>query len=154
MRIIFLDIDGVLNSQLYDLERGKNDGNIDITRLMLLKQLIDKTEAKVVLTSSWRTHWDPEGRDTDEIGKEIEETFSKCGIKLYSKTPQKADDRALEIQSWINEHPETECFVIFDDIKFGWRKLESNVIKTDFRIGRGLEYNHIEKAAGILLTAK
>ncbi len=61
MKIIFLDIDGVLNSRQYDAERGTAEGNIDVSRLLLLKQLIDQTGAKIVLTSSWRRHWDPVG---------------------------------------------------------------------------------------------
>ena len=33
MKIIFLDIDGVLNSVRYDRQRTVNQGNIDETRL-------------------------------------------------------------------------------------------------------------------------
>ena len=35
-RIIFLDIDGVLNSVKYDRERTDKEGNIDETRMVLL----------------------------------------------------------------------------------------------------------------------
>ena len=37
MKIVFLDIDGVLNSQAYDRVRGLYDGVIDESRLPLLK---------------------------------------------------------------------------------------------------------------------
>ena len=52
MKIIFLDIDGVLNSRQYDAVRGAGDGNIDTSRLPLLKELIDTTGAMVVLTTT------------------------------------------------------------------------------------------------------
>ena len=65
MKIVFLDIDGVLNSQAYDRVRGLYDGVIDESRLPLLKRILQQSDAKVVLTSSWRRHFDPEGIETD-----------------------------------------------------------------------------------------
>ena len=58
MKIIFLDIDGVLNSAKYDKKRTADDGNIDTTRLPLLKHIVDSTKAKIVLTSTWRKFWE------------------------------------------------------------------------------------------------
>lgn len=154
MKIIFLDIDGVLNSRQYDAERGTDDGNIDVGRLLLLKQLIDQTGAKIVLTSSWRRHWDPVGACTDEVGKELEDTFGRFGIYLYDKTPELDNDRAKEISKWLAENQNAEDFVVIDDIKFGWHELAPFVVNTDYRIGRGLEQRHIEKAIRILLNAE
>ena len=55
MKIIFLDIDGVLNSKAYDSKRDWNkQTNIDETRLPLIKQIVEATDAKIVLTSTWR----------------------------------------------------------------------------------------------------
>ena len=60
MRIIFLDFDGVLNSVKYDRERDITiNTNLDESRLPLLKQLVDVTQAKIVLSTSWRRHWNP-----------------------------------------------------------------------------------------------
>lgn len=154
MKIIFLDIDGVLNSHQYDLCRGECDGNIDASRLPLLKQLIMHTGAQVVLTSSWRKHWDPKGTCADDVGRELIYTFSKHGIALFDRTPEINNDRAKEIRAWLCAHPEVDTFVVFDDVKFGWGEFDSNVVKTDYRIGRGLEQKHIEKAINILLKAE
>jgi histidinol phosphatase-like enzyme len=52
MKVIFLDIDGVLNSSHYFQTRTSKDIDIDVTRLPLLKRLIDETEANIVLSSS------------------------------------------------------------------------------------------------------
>ena len=150
MKIIFLDIDGVLNSVKYDNERSDGEGNIDISRLSLLKQLADKTDALIVLTSSWRKHWDPSGILTDEVGKELERTFCDSGVFLFDKTPVLGGHRSFEISAWLEAHPEIESFVILDDIKFGWGELDRYVVKTDQRIGRGLEIRHVDKAREIL----
>ena len=49
---------------------------------------------------------------------------------------------------------DVDAFVIIDDIKFGWYELAPFVVNTDYRIGRGLEQRHIEKAIKILLKAE
>ena len=47
-------------------------------------------------------------------------------------------------------YPDAEEFVIIDDIQFGWQDLDGKVVKTNFRIGRGLEERHVLAAIGIL----
>lgn len=151
VKIIFLDIDGVLNSWQYDLQRGEDDGNMDSSRLVLLKQLADETDAKIVLTSTWRHHWSPERELCDRIGCKLEDDFEAAGLKIFDKTPDFQGDRALEIKLWLSSHEDIERFVVLDDIQFGWRDLELYVVKTNYRIGRGLEESHIKAAKEILM---
>ena len=152
MKIVFLDIDGVLNSNAYDRMRGLYDGPIDESRLPLLKRLLEKGQAQAVLTSSWRRHWDPEGIETDYTGKMLEEQFYKFDIELYDKTPE-LGARAEEITAWLRgAEEEIESFVILDDIFFGWGTLAPRLVRTDARIGRGLEEHHITEALEILNT--
>lgn len=59
MKIIFLDIDGVLNSDEYfdKIKYLKIEGiesEIDRKKVKLLQEAVKQTGAKVVLTSSWR----------------------------------------------------------------------------------------------------
>ena len=82
MKIIFLDIDGVLNSREYDRKRNWNEQtDIDETRLPLVKEIIDKTGAKIVLISTWRNHWDRDESLCDEDGMYINRLFSKYGTQ-------------------------------------------------------------------------
>lgn len=154
MRVIFLDIDGVLNSARYDKNKSATDGNIDVSRLLLIKSLIDRTGANVVLSSSWRCHWDPLGKETNETGREIEDIFNQCSIKLFDRTPLLGGNRSKEIRAWLSGREDVESFVIIDDIKFGWGELENYVVKTDYRIGNALEQTHIDKAIEILTKAE
>ena len=156
MKTIFLDIDGVLNSLQYDLHRGEKDGIIDITRLPLLKSLVEKTGACIVLTSSWRRHWDKDETERSSQGEAINAAFEKAGLSIYDKTPDEAviNGRVLQIKAWLKEHPEVSSFVILDDEYFGWDDLDAHVVKTNMRIGRGLEEKHIQLAEEILLQPK
>lgn len=152
-KIVFLDIDGVLNSLAYDRLRDNGQGNIDRTRLSLIKQLIEHTQAKIVLTSSWRKHWSSDPALCDAIGCEINEIFLQHGLTIHDKTPTRADnDRAAEIRSWLEDHRQVQAFVILDDIAFGWGKdLQDHLVRTNPRIGRGLEQSHVQKAIEILM---
>lgn len=52
MKIIFLDIDGVLNGIEFQKSATGEPPIIDTTRLAVLKEVIDKSCAKIVLSSS------------------------------------------------------------------------------------------------------
>ncbi|MBQ9805658.1 MAG: hypothetical protein IJW49_04025 [Clostridia bacterium] len=151
-RIVFLDIDGILTSVKYDRQRSEQDENIDETRLVLLEELADSTNAEIVLTSSWRKHWDQSAEGCDSIGIELTNTFEKYGLKITDKTPViSALERSVEIRAWLEKHSgQIESFVIPDDMFGGWGELEDSLVKTDSRIGRGLESHHIEKARAVL----
>lgn len=152
MKIIFLDIDGVLNSVRYDRQRTIDQGNIDETRLQLIKKLVDATEARIVLTSSWRKHWEKDISKRDAIGRDINEVFAKYHLTIYDKTEcLPNNDRAEEIRKWLKLQGNIEAFVIFDDIAFGWgNDLQEHLIKTNPRIGFGLEEKHIQEAIELL----
>lgn len=57
MKVIFLDVDGVLNNDGY-FERTKNEKQnrieLDDENIKCLKEIIDLTGAKVVVTSTWK----------------------------------------------------------------------------------------------------
>ncbi len=153
MKIIFLDIDGVLNSKRYDNLRTAEQGNIDETRLALLKGLVDDMQAKLVLISTWRKHWDADASLCDEVGRQLNALFGKYGMTIMDKTPELlAYDRPWEVRRWLREHEgEVESYVILDDIPWGWGELEERHVRTDFNVGWGLGEKHIQKARDILM---
>ena len=118
MKILFLDIDGVLNSREYDRHRNWNEQtDIDETRLPLVKEIIDKTGAKIVLISTWRNHWDRNQNLCDEDGMYINRLFSKYGLAIYDKTPDLGllSKRKEEVKAWLAERKsDIESFAILD----------------------------------------
>ncbi len=160
-KVVFLDIDGVLNSDRYFKECERNyiaEKHIDQSRVALLQELILKTGAEIVLSSSWRSHWNRENKKFDWLAKELSEAFEKFGIEIQDITPtvnyseiSDTSKRAQEISAWIELHRDgLAAFVILDDISMGWGALDKYVVKTSAQIGRGLEPCHIERATGIL----
>lgn len=154
MKIVFLDIDGVLNSRAYDRRRNWNEQtDIDETRLPLVKRIADETEAKIVLSSTWRVHWDKDSDKCDNDGIYINTIFSKYGIEIYDKTPYLGviAERRDEVKCWLDNAKEAiERFVIIDDYRYGWAELSDFLIKTNPRSGLGLEEEHVRKAIAFL----
>lgn len=54
LRIIFLDIDGVLNDRKTRSQSPDGFTFVDTPKIRRLKRIIDTTDAKVVLSSDWR----------------------------------------------------------------------------------------------------
>ena len=103
MKVIFLDIDGVLNSRRTPNPR-KFPYVIDPKLLKRLEVILDDTKAKVVLSSTWR--YDPAG------------LFSAkhWGIPFIDVTPDlPKQPRRKEILKWLKEHPTVDRFVVIDD---------------------------------------
>lgn len=154
MKVIFLDIDGVLNSRRYDARRDRDAlTNIDETRLPLVRKIVDATGAKIVLSSSWRLDWEIDPALCREDGVYINEKFAKYGLKIYGKTPYLGicAERREEVKKWIADcTEELENFVIIDDYRFGWGELADNFVKTNPNFGLGLEEEHVQRAIEIL----
>ena len=154
MKVLFLDIDGVLNSKRYDETRTLgNSFNIDESRLPLLKQIIDRTGASIVLSSTWRHKLYENCKPKNGEGTRLLFTFEKYSLNISSITPSDPElsTRPQEIEAWLLEHKdEVEAFAIIDDAFGGWGELSEHLVQTNYRIGRGLEPRHVEAAVEIL----
>ena len=154
MKVIFLDIDGVLNSDRYVKERDwRTQGNIDETRLPLLRRVVEETGAVIVLTTTWRKYWSPDPALWDPRWQQSGEAFARHGLEIFDRTPEYAgNNRDAEVRDWLAAHAgEVESFVILDDMHFGWGELADRLVQTSARIGRGLMENHVEKAIQLLM---
>lgn len=133
MKVIFLDIDGVLNSDEYfekvvhsNIQGIERD--VDVEKIKLLKKAIDETGAKIVLISSWRY---------TKNAQSLKELLANYGIYTTS-TPFIQNKRGLEIKQWLSDNQNVEDFVILDDEIFDSydESLIKNLIKTSNGNGR------------------
>lgn len=149
LRVIFLDFDGVLNSRRYLEKHGGVGVAIDPARLELLKQLVYATDAEIVLSTSWRSHWSIIGWMGDAVGQEINRIFDSAGLYVYDKTPDLGRNRDEEIAAWLKAHPQVKSFVVLDDEPFGEGILRDHFVLTS-RLRNGLDEDDVQAAVRIL----
>jgi hypothetical protein len=141
MKVIFLDIDGVLNTkETYDnMYRTKGflsvgEIPIDKFRLEYLKTIIDETDAKIVLSSSFRNFFikqEDELVPTSLKGRHLYNWFLRYGIDIYDITPTNGNKREDEIKQWLFTHDDIEDFIVIDDDPTIFDDLSSKLRKVD-----------------------
>lgn len=149
MKVIFLDFDGVLNSAKYLEEKERFGFAIDPARMVLLKQIVDATDAKIVLSTSWREHWSKDPLQCDSTGEIINSFFSEFGLQIFDKTPELSTKRENEIRSWLDTHTDIEGFVILDDRILFAEYLNGHFVKTSGYF-EGLDETDVQDAIWIL----
>ena len=162
MKVIFLDIDGVLNTVNTFKEKkcGKIKIEIDEFRVEYLREIVEKTDAKIVLSSTWRMKFGENLVPLDDKAKELINIFSKYNLKFYDVTPiDKNRWRENEISSWLSQNREVSSFVIIDDDCFDLQTFkDSNLIhiknKFSFTENNGLRKEHVDIAVSILNAKK
>jgi hypothetical protein len=112
LRVLFLDIDGVLNSHRTALALGgvphdltpAGVAMLDPVALALVRNLCRAAGLSVVVSSSWRIlhHWDAIGRALN---------LPTMGATPRSPTGFRGD----EVAAWLAEHPEVKAWAVVDD---------------------------------------
>ena len=153
MNYVFLDVDGVLNNKNHYKRQHKKYGGryccenmpFNPRSLRNLQKIIMKTDAKIILTSSWR--------HSENAMRVLEARLIEYGLKVSDKTGIDKDlKRGMEIRTYLRENieietiyadnqviecrlPKYDSFIIIDDevkdIKnyFG----DAYVVHTDWR---------------------
>lgn len=134
MKLLFLDIDGVLNSTRYWWSQDRNlpmgqAGALDPAAVERLNQIVDQTNCRVVLSSSWRS----QGRDI------VNEMLRTQGFRhwLSGMTPMLWTDRRVEIGAIVDQD-QPERFVVIDDDVDAWTDSfadRGRFINTNYLIG-------------------
>lgn len=155
MKIIFLDVDGVLNNTR-TAETFEDYIFVSDEKIELLKEIVDKTDAKIVLSSSWRRGWQAKdnnprcAHDEVRLFNAFELKLGEHGLHLMGYTPH-LWHRGKEIARWLEDWTgeSIESFVILDDLDKEFLKPHSNrLIQT--KISEGLTKDHVEQAVSIL----
>ena len=153
-KIIFLDIDGVLNSDKFykDLsqyirwKKAKEEGksrdeqiaiaSIDPEAVKWVWHIVNHTQASLVISSTWRS-------DNRLIVK-----FNYMGLpEFIDITPYTIQrHRGTEIQMWLDAHPEVDNYVILDDDTDMLDEQKPFFVNTTFKCGltEGLAKKAIE----------
>lgn len=132
MKILFLDIDGVMNYHKLLLAEGIDA--ISEPALDLLKMIVFATDAKIVLSSTWRLWEDARATVRKRLGTrgmDFIDVTKELRIKFSRSAP-----RADEIKEWLERHPEVTNFAILDDDPdAGLEELAGHFFQTSFDHG-------------------
>lgn len=113
MKIIFLDVDGVLNSERWFKKRydKKNPFETYVNPKFVknLAKIVKRTGAKIVLSASCRNDVKKDKRH------HLRRSLAKYGLVIYDYTPDTGMDRGIDIQEWLNHHLNVTNIVILDD---------------------------------------
>ena len=142
MKVLFLDIDGVVNSMRtcmayegypWDVD-PESLKMFDHVALALIRRVCIKGDIKIVLSSTWR------------IGEKVYPKMAQAlELPIIDRTPvfhvsERLGRRGAEIQAWLDGHPEVTQYVILDDEVFDMNKdQESHIVKTDGKNGLSFE---------------
>jgi hypothetical protein len=154
VKIIFLDFDGVLNCRatIERADRATEDNprwhetHVDLEMVERLNDLLKRSNAHVVVSSSWRLGYDLE---------ELKGILHRRGLneehlfRFISVTPKLRAERGYEIQEWLDGFPITkqDTFVILDDDS-DMAHLIPFLVHTSFEVG--LTDAHVEAALAVL----
>lgn len=111
MKVVFLDIDGVLNCHRTAIAFGgiphttarNGRAALDEVAIRLIGGIVRAAGAVIVLSSTWRKH-----SDWQDYGPALD-------LPIIDRTPSLAGFRGQEIDDWLSRHPEVESFAIVDD---------------------------------------
>lgn len=142
MKIIFLDIDGVLNyTEWYVSERNPGningeEGELDPLCINRIINICNKTGAKVVISSDWRLSWYGTQMRLARMGLDENYVIDKTPERMWFNIPNFDRSRGAEINDWLDMHPECETYVIIDD-------------RTDFKDNQQSFFIHINPYVGL-----
>lgn len=143
IKLIFLDIDGVLNNESTRARAPNSAVGINMGMVSIFKRIIEETDAKIVLSSAWRLY--PKIHDYlwGCLGQDIKE-------RCVGMTPSSwSDYRGREIKQWLesNKNIEIDSFIILDDCN-DMEPFSDRLIQTSWQTGITTE--HADKAIEML----
>jgi len=146
MIIIFLDIDGVMNSESYYKtvnRKLKNWSRFNPISVNIVTKLVKEFDANIVISSLWRF----------ALKKELSKELNSSGLinflhKDWSTPVIKPSHRGAEIKLWLDSHPDITDFLILDDDEDILPEHSNRFVKTT--LADGLQEEHYYKAREIL----
>ena len=156
--VIFLDIDGVLNSDsFFKAKEGSPEMHPDAPNyhenialemfdpkaISLLNTIVEKTQAVIVISSSWRLAFTLD---------DLRFILNKAGLiaDIFDKTDFKfSSTRYNEINWWLRDHKDIDSFIILDDLEASWfYSLQPYVVQTTW--AHGLLPEHVDLAITLM----
>jgi len=103
MKVLFLDVDGVLNTT-----KARSPMSLSKGCLSRLERIVKETGCYIVLSSSWRKY--------DDASSKLNRMLHYRGMLILSHTQIISSAcRGVEIAVWLKTHPAAKQYAIVDD---------------------------------------
>src|SRR6266850_1186516 len=137
MKILLMDVDGVLNSEAWFAKGPQSDGSwglcsVDPQAVQRIKYVCKATGAKIVLSSTWRL-----------APNMVEYLVEHAKLEIYDMTPRiDSNNRAEEIMAWLKANPYVYNFAIIDDDADAGDHpdLKPRFVRTTWQLGMQVEH--------------
>lgn len=155
MKVIFLDVDGVLNYMTCDAKSPCGAYGVEDRCIEVLAKIVKKSDAIIVLISSWKHFWyndESENNGLDEDFKYLVYALAKHDIYMSDRTYDGNFERGFGISEWLKQHTNTTDWVVIDDDMFPDYEeygIVPHLVMPSFYTG-GLKEEHISKCLQIL----
>lgn len=159
MKVIFLDVDGVLTHRL-TVGRGRENtrvhrflSQLDADCVERLMEIVSRTGAKIVVSSTWRLHPHSMGalHAMARRARKRRLIYDKTGVCDIKRAGFHVPARGIEISQWIEQHESVrgplESYVVIDDGHVEGHPMV--LVKNGFDCG-GLRDHHVQEAINIL----
>lgn len=126
LKILFLDVDGVLNNEQYITDHRTDPYPLDIQKISLVNQIKQKTGCYIVISSLWR------------YSREALDVLRSKGIDYYGITPcgSMSSFRGQDIQDYCNQvSNRIERIAILDNDSDFYSHQKKALFKTSFKEG-------------------
>lgn len=112
IKVIFLDCDYVLNDESTEdsyIMNGIKYTGVDDDKVAILKRIVEQTNAKLVISSSWRNFPIAMEYLKEKLGKYL-------SSQIIGTTPRTGVNRYYNIKSWLDDRIDILVYAVIDDI--------------------------------------
>lgn len=141
MKLLFLDIDGVLNTNRQRVVNGID--HIDDRMTRRLHSVVKRTGCELVLSSTWRCRWEDLEMVRQHLDRHDMHLFGTTPVSIFTRSP----DRGEEILAFLSSVDGVEEFAVLDDIPIGFvgvPEFDGKFVMTqDWGKDGGLQPHHV-----------
>lgn len=160
IKIIFLDTDGVLNTEFTKESYGFYIG-VEDRFIQNLRKIVDSTEdeVKIVSSSTWRLGLTKDKHRLEGLWEYLVDKLAEQGLEIYDVTPYLKHRRGKEIRQWIDDHRDLNIknWIVLDDeffYDFNDFGITPHLVETFFYSERGGLNDEVTKKAIELLNGE
>lgn len=132
MKVVFLDIDGVLNGHEMNDHPHCKSYSINKKSVKHLNFILDETGAKIVVSSAWRYMVHGGAMTLQGFEYLLRTHYVACAGRILDVTPRDEQIalRGEQIRAWLNSH-RVESYVVLDNLDLGITACGHPFVQTD-----------------------